>query len=478
MIDTHCHLDAEQFDTDRAEVLERAFASGVEKIIIPAIEPSRFEAVQKIVDSDERIFCGMGVHPHNATEVTDKILEQVEELSFGSRVVAIGEIGLDYFYDFAPKDVQQRVFQEQLRIAKRRNLPVIIHNRDSDDDMLRIVEKEQDGNLRGVFHCFSGSPAMLEKALKLQMHVSFTGNITFKKSTLAQTVQAVPPDRIMIETDSPYMTPTPFRGKRNEPAFVRFVAEKIAELHSLSFDEVVSMTSKTAKHLFQLGLILCFLPILLFSQQKTESNFDEEKPTNTYQKTVGFGFVVGTNTIVATFKDRGDESADGLFTYGASATYGIFDDLLIEAAWLYGKDSKVMDSIDVNSVPYKNPNINQVIDISLRYMFRPGNKMNFFVTLGPSYFMRSYGSQKIDSITKKTNLGINYGIGLMANIPTSFGLITPVMEWRVSMVFNESTQLPNGKAKDGTPLYKTQTGYFYSIPRFTLQWYPWDTKKQ
>ncbi|MFM8456425.1 MAG: TatD family hydrolase [Ignavibacteria bacterium] len=259
MIDTHAHIDADVFDEDREEMIAHAFNNGIEAIIIPAIEPTRYDGVLSICDTHEHIYCGMGVHPHNAHEYSQEVEDRIISLLSLPKVIAVGEIGLDYYYDFAPKEMQKDVFRRQLSIAKSHDLPVIIHNRESDDDMIAILQEEQTGELKGVLHCFSSDLTMLHRALELGFHISFTGNITYKKSVLDEIVRATPLNRIMIETDSPYMTPVPHRGKRNEPSFVQFIAQKIADIYALTVEEIITMTSSNAKSLFRLPLfiILC-----------------------------------------------------------------------------------------------------------------------------------------------------------------------------------------------------------------------------
>lgn len=451
MIDTHCHLDTEAFNDDRNDVLERAFSSGVEAIVVPSIEPEHFGRVQALVASDSRIYCGIGVHPHNATEVTDDTYKRIETFLDGERVVAVGEIGLDYYYDFAPRDVQQTVLRRQIRIAKERGLPVILHNRDSDDDMLSILKEEQDGSLRGVLHCFSGTPEMAKQALDLGMLLSFTGNITYKKSILGPTVQAVPLDRIMIETDAPYMTPVPHRGKRNEPAFVRFIAEKIAELHSVSLDEVLSMTTQTAKRFFHLALLVLLVPVLLHAQSQADD--EEEEEGVRFPKTLGVGVVLGTNTIVETPEGGGDISYDGLFAYGGVIAYHFSPEISVEASIMFSKNNKVLTEQAL-------PNTHTVIDLAAIYNFKPENRLSFFAALGPSYFINNYNGER------ETLTGINFGVGLLGNVDTGLGLFTPAIEWRVSTMIGsrERFNVPTNQ--------NIVVNFFSSIPRFKLLWFP------
>ena len=252
MIDTHAHLDNKQFDDDRYATLQRALDAGITKIIIPSIHPDNFDAVHRLADTYEPIFRGVGVHPHHAHEATHKIYDTMEKQSDDEKVVAIGEIGIDYYYDFSPKETQKTVFREQLRIAKRTGLPAIIHNREADDDVMGIIEEEQDGTLNGVLHCFSSDIDVLQRALALGMLVSFTGNITYKKSVLGEVVLHTPLDKMMIETDAPYMAPVPHRGKRNEPAFVVETARTIAGLKQTGIEEIAQITSSNFRRLFRL----------------------------------------------------------------------------------------------------------------------------------------------------------------------------------------------------------------------------------
>src|ERR1035437_6666354 len=254
MIDTHCHIQVKDYDADRGEVLAQAVLDGVEALIVPAIDEPSFDATLAMaLVTAPRVACAIGVHPHHASEVTDATLDRIAQLMDNPHVAAVGEIGLDYHYDFSPKDVQQRVFLEQIRIARNAGKPVIVHNRESDDDVLRILSAEQDGKLNGVLHCFSGTNDVLQRALAIGLHISFTGNITFKNSTLAGVVADVPLERVMLETDSPWMSPPPWRGKRNAPGRVRMVAEKIAEIKGLSVDTVIMQTTMNAKRFFGLA---------------------------------------------------------------------------------------------------------------------------------------------------------------------------------------------------------------------------------
>ena len=483
MIDTHAHIDTDAFDGDRDEVLKRAFDAGMEYIIIPSIGLEAFKNLQGLVESEPRLYRGIGIHPHNVANVTDEDLERVERESFLKKVVAIGEIGLDYNYDFAPKDVQQEVFKKQLDIAKRRKLPVIIHNRDADDDVLKILTDAQDGTLEGVLHCFSGTPEFLKSVLDLNFHVSYTGNITYKKSTLAETVLKTPFERMMIETDSPYLTPVPHRGKRNEPGYVKLIAEKIAEIKNISLNEVLSMTSETAKKLFRLSIIaLCVLASFktAWAQVETEGDYEEEEEfVNPYKKFIGIGFTVGTNTIVETQKlipsnDERPFSYDGLISFGPTITYSPLDWLILEGTYLYSENKKVIFNADKTSGLQSNSNTHQFIELVTHIVLRPESRINFFATIGGSYIINTInGGTEAGSVigeplgNRDSRSALCGGAGILGNIPTPFGLITPVAEWRLNFQFGEDKNRivdQNGGRADITT--------FYSIPRFTLLWYP------
>lgn len=480
MIDTHCHIDASAFDKDRHEVIETAFANGVEAIIIPAIEPSRFESVLRLAQSDSRIFCGIGVHPHHAAEVSESDITLVETLCQSSpRVVAVGEIGLDYHYDFAPRDVQQHIFRQQLRIAKRLNLPVIIHNRESDEDMFRILQEEQDGTLQGVLHCFSGTIEQAHQAFALNMKVSFTGNITFVKNILPDTVAQLPPNSFMIETDAPYMTPKPYRGNRNQPQNVRFVAEKIAELQSKTFEEIITMTSNTAKELFRLSFALILAICLGTTTASAESFSVIEPTTNTssdvakiatptnqddeeedeedvhpYPKTFGIAPLIGSNTIILSDGER-NPSLDGLFALGGAVSYNFTDNFFTSLSYVYSKDNSL---VDIGRAA--EPNIFQMVDAGLWYTPNPYNRINFYFTVGASVFFNN-----LAGTTEQTRTGINGGIGLIVNVDTPYGVFAPTIEWRYSAVLGERI-VPNANGD------LAKIGFQASLPKLMLFFYP------
>lgn len=250
LIDTHSHLDFDRFDADRDAVIQRAREEDVCAIITIGIDYNSSLAAIKIAETYADVYAAVGVHPHDAKDMTDAHLAELKELLSHPKVVAIGEVGLDYHYDYSPRDVQRRVFRQFLELSLERQMPLIIHTRESDEDVLHIIQSRAKKGWRGVFHCFAGDEKMAFKVIDLGFLLSFTGNITFTKSTSVRVMAQVPLDKLLIETDAPFMAPVPKRGKRNEPAFVKFVAAKIAETKSRAFDEVANITTQNAMDLF------------------------------------------------------------------------------------------------------------------------------------------------------------------------------------------------------------------------------------
>ena len=256
LTDTHCHLDFRDFDKDRATVLSRAWEAGVERILIPGIDLPSSQAAVKLAERYAEFYAAVGMHPNSANNWDAHTLGLFDELSSHPKVVAIGEIGLDFYRDWTSHSLQKRVFREQLKLAEQLNLPVVVHTRNSSaedraciTETLDILAKFQ---LTGVLHSFSGNLKEAKRTLDLGFYIGITGPVTFKNaSELREIVSALPLDRLLIETDSPFLTPDPNRGKRNEPAFVRLVAEKISEIHHQPLDVVSEMTAANAQRLFQ-----------------------------------------------------------------------------------------------------------------------------------------------------------------------------------------------------------------------------------
>jgi TatD DNase family protein len=258
--DSHCHIDGPEFDADRVEVISRAHEAGVTTMLnVVSGDPTSgaFERTVALAEQHESIFAAIGVHPHDAKLFDEAMGERLTALARQStRVIAWGEIGLDYYYDHSPREVQRECFSRQLRLARELNLPVVIHSREADDDTIEILRTELTGYERaGVLHCFGGGLALAREALDLGFYVSFAGNLTFKKAeNLRDIARQLPLDRLLVETDCPYLTPVPFRGKRNEPARVVETARQLAELHGREWEEMGRITSENFARLFGLTI--------------------------------------------------------------------------------------------------------------------------------------------------------------------------------------------------------------------------------
>jgi len=253
VIDSHCHLDNEQFDPDREAVIDRALAAGVELMLAIGTGdgPPDLEAGIRLADRHAAIFATVGVHPHEAAKATTETYQQLAELVKHPKVLALGEIGLDYHYDFSPREVQRAAFIEQMRIAADARKPIVIHTREAWDDTLAAIEEHwQPTGLGGIMHCFSGGPKEAERSLALGFHLSFGGIVTFPKALdVQEAARLTPSNRILIETDAPYLAPVPRRGKRNEPAFVVETARKLADLRGIPPDELAQITTTNFRDL-------------------------------------------------------------------------------------------------------------------------------------------------------------------------------------------------------------------------------------
>lgn len=252
LADSHAHIDDERFDADRDEVVARASAAGVSLIINIGADMASSARSVALSEKYPGIYAAVGMHPHDAKEMQESDYAQLERWTTHPRVVAIGEIGLDYHYDLSPRPVQKEVFLRQLDLVRKTGKPFIIHEREAHADMLEIMRASARG-LRGVFHCFSGSVETAREYLNMGFYISVAGPVTFPKSIKTKEVaKFVPLDRLLVETDSPYLTPHPFRGRRNEPAYVRFVAEEIASLRNLTLEELAAATTQNVHQLFRI----------------------------------------------------------------------------------------------------------------------------------------------------------------------------------------------------------------------------------
>lgn len=249
LFDTHAHLLAEQFDDDRPQLIQ-TLRGEVDRILEAATDVASSVAASALAQQHDFIYCAAGVHPHDAANVSGSYLDELRAVLREPKCVAVGEIGLDYHYDFSPRDVQKKVFAEQLDLAAEADKPVIIHDREAHGDTMDMIAQRK-GKIRGVMHCYSGSLESAREYLKMGFYISFAGPVTFKNAgKLPQIAAEIPSNRILAETDSPYLAPVPMRGKRNNPAHVRYVVEKIAEVRGIRFEEAAQMTYENGKTLF------------------------------------------------------------------------------------------------------------------------------------------------------------------------------------------------------------------------------------
>lgn len=254
MIDTHCHLYVDEFQEDVEQVLLRAKSVGVEAILMPAIDKASMAQMEKLPDVGVGLHKMVGLHPCSVKHDEDvKTLEQfIRKWVTEGKVVAVGETGLDYYWDESTKEKQKEAFMLHLELSKEYDLPVVIHNRCSTDDMLNLLEQHQDGRLRPVWHCFNGSLAEGKKAIDLGAYLGIGGVLTFKNAGLDKTVSQLPLSRIILETDAPYLSPVPYRGKRNEPAYLERTALRLGQIYDIEVQELNEKTTETAKQVFDM----------------------------------------------------------------------------------------------------------------------------------------------------------------------------------------------------------------------------------
>ena len=250
LIDTHCHLYYNDLKNDLHGVIERANQAQVTRFLCAGTNIQTSKDCLSITEEDENIFASSGVHPHDSKDVEDGYLDTIYELLEYESMIAIGEMGLDYFRNISDKEIQKKVFRDQMEIAQDLDKPAIIHNREADQDVISLLSDFPD--VIGVSHCFSSDLKTAEAFLELGYYISFSGNLTFKNSHLPEIAKSIPVDKILIETDSPYLSPEPFRGKPNEPSRVTLVATKLAEIHNTSFEDMAKQTSENASELFRL----------------------------------------------------------------------------------------------------------------------------------------------------------------------------------------------------------------------------------
>jgi TatD DNase family protein len=259
LVDTHCHLNFDAYDADRQQVIDRAASTGVTRIIIPGVDLPSIEQALALSSQFQGIYAAVGIHPNSSSNFDAATLEEIERLAHKEKVVSIGEIGLDYYWDKSPRERQINAFEAQLDLASRLQLPVIIHNRDASDDVIAVLENwaaDLPPSLKGrpgVLHSFSASVEISVRALALGFCLGFTGPITYKNAGELRTVaRETPLDRILVETDGPFLSPVPYRGKRNEPAYIPYIVERLASLKQMTDEDMGTSTTRNAVHLFGL----------------------------------------------------------------------------------------------------------------------------------------------------------------------------------------------------------------------------------
>ncbi len=252
LVDSHCHLDFPDFEDDMDDIVARAGEAGVSHMLSICTHVTKFDPVLAVAEQYDNIFCTVGIHPHNAAKEPEVTAEHLIRMAMNDKVIGFGETGLDFFYDKSPRDLQKSQFKVHIEAAREAGLPLVVHTRDADEDMAEILKEETGkGAFSGLLHCFSSSRDLAETALDLGLYLSISGIVTFNKADeLREIVKEAPLDRLLVETDAPYLAPVPKRGKRNEPAFTRHTAEKIAEIKEISFEEVATATTDNFFNLF------------------------------------------------------------------------------------------------------------------------------------------------------------------------------------------------------------------------------------
>jgi TatD DNase family protein len=254
LIDSHAHLDFSQFKSDQDEVIARALDAGVTQIINVGTDLISSEASVALAHRHPSVYASVGIHPHDAKSLSSEALKRLAQLASDDKVVAIGEMGLDFYRDLSPRRQQREAFRQQIRLAIELDMPLVVHDRDAHAEVLKILQEEGAHRVGGVLHCFSGDLKMARQGLEMGFHISFAGPLTYSGETKQAIARQIPLNKILVETDCPFLTPVPRRGRRNEPAYVRHVAEKIAEIRGISYEEVAEATSKNAARVFGLKI--------------------------------------------------------------------------------------------------------------------------------------------------------------------------------------------------------------------------------
>jgi TatD DNase family protein len=254
LIDTHAHLEMPEFKRDLEAVIQKAKESGVEYIFTVGTEKKDWKRALEIANSQPSIYAILGVHPHNAKEIDDQTYPMLKELCRNGKVKAFGEIGLDFFRNLSPRDIQLKRFREQVGLAKGLGLPIVVHDREAHQETMEILRSEKAEECGGIIHCFSGDYEMAKVCMDMGFYISVPGSITFKNAeSFREIVKRIPLESLLLETDAPFLTPEPFRGKRNEPSYVRYTAQKVAEVKKVSFEKVAEVTTENAMRIYKLG---------------------------------------------------------------------------------------------------------------------------------------------------------------------------------------------------------------------------------
>ena len=255
LTDTHAHIDMDCYEDDYAGVIQRAKYNGVDKIIIPAVEPKDFNKIIQFTHDYDNIYCALGLHPSEAQKFYPQITDEIEDYCQNNKkIVAIGEVGLDYYWDKSFVDLQKKVFKAQIELAKKLSLPILIHDREAHQDTYDILKESNINDLPVVMHCYSGSWEFAKEFLKMNCYIALGGVVTFKNAQKVKEVaKNVPLNRLLLETDCPYMTPVPFRGKQNEPSYIKYIAQEIAQIRNTTFEEIALKTTENAAKLFRLN---------------------------------------------------------------------------------------------------------------------------------------------------------------------------------------------------------------------------------
>jgi len=488
MIDTHCHLNDKAYNKDIDIVIKTAETAGVEYFIVPATMPEDLEKTIKIADRFDNVYCALGVHPHDASKFNENVFNNILKLSKQQKVVAIGEIGLDYHHNFSVPDKQKYAFKRQLEIGLETGLPIILHNREADKDVISILKSDRNNELEGVCHCFSSGVEVAEELLEMGFYISFTANITFSKTDMTEVVKVVPIDRIMLETDSPYMTPPPNRGKRNVPQNVIKVAEKISNIKSISLEEVIKMTTENAKRLFRIPILVLSLFLLsnnLYSQDSYNDDYyyDEydEKPDPYYRK-LGFGPLLGTNTFVDRYPSGlRSFSYEGIFSAGAYLNYRFLENFIFQAAYSYSENYKLVNRLpdSLRNPDFIDPNYHNAMEFSIIGMVIPKNMVNFYASIGTTYFKNQISKNLGVSEGGKhyfydENWGLNTGIGIFINFSLGkMGTLVVNGEWKLGFRLDEIVLDYDPRETAGSDKYKVPTKYstMSSVPRGGIIWY-------